>query len=76
MAKVPVLSARRLLKALSRAGFVVVSQRGSHIRLNGVRDGRVRVVIVPNHSEIAPGTLLSILRQAGLTREDLEALLK
>lgn len=75
MAKLPVLSARKLLRALGRAGFEVVAQRGSHIRLNGRRHGRMRVVIVPNHAEIAPGTLQSILRQAGMTREELDDLL-
>lgn len=53
-----------------RAGFRVVAQRGSHIRLKGQREGVARVVIVPNHPEIAPGTMQSILRQAGLTREE------
>jgi predicted RNA binding protein YcfA (HicA-like mRNA interferase family) len=75
MAKLPALSARKVIRALRKAGFVVVAQRGSHIRLNGERDGRVHVVIVPNHADIAPGTLVSILRQAGLTREEFDALL-
>ena len=35
MAKLPVLSARKILRALEAAGFSVVRQRGSHIRLNG-----------------------------------------
>ena len=72
MAKLPVLSARKLINALRRAGFGVVAQRGSHIRLNGARKGVVRVVIVPSHPEIAPGTLISILRQAGMTRAELD----
>jgi predicted RNA binding protein YcfA (HicA-like mRNA interferase family) len=76
MAKLPVLSARRLLKALGRAGFVVVAQQGSHIRLNGRRKGVLRVVIVPNHRQIAPGTLVSILRQAAITRGELDSLLE
>jgi predicted RNA binding protein YcfA (HicA-like mRNA interferase family) len=75
MAKLPVLSARKLLKALRKAGFSIVAQRGSHIRLNGRRGGVMRVVIVPDHSEIAPGTLVSILRQAGMTRDELDDLL-
>ncbi len=75
MAKLPALSARKVIRALRKAGFEVVAQRGSHVRLNGERGGRVRVVIVPNHADIAPGTLVSILRQAGLTREELDDLL-
>ncbi|NCN06903.1 MAG: type II toxin-antitoxin system HicA family toxin [Candidatus Pacebacteria bacterium] len=38
-----------------------VSQKGSHIKLRGVRDGKLQTVIVPNHKQIAAGTLSSIL---------------
>lgn len=67
--RLPVLSARDVLRALGRAGFVVVSQRGSHIRLKGQHSGKGWGAIVPNHDELTPGTLGSILRQAGMTRE-------
>ena len=70
MAKLPVLSARDVLKALDRAGFVRVAQRGSHIRLKGAWAKQTRVVVVPNHPEIARGTLLSIIRQTGMTRDE------
>jgi len=73
--RLPVLSARDLLRALDRAGFRVVGRQGSHVRLKGQRNGRTRVCVVPFHAEVAPGTLKSILRQAGLTREDLDLLL-
>lgn len=76
MARLPVLSARDVLKALDRAGFERVAQKGSHIRLKGTRAGQVRVVIVPNHPEIARGTLLSIIRQSGLSRDEFLALVK
>ncbi|MFA5869736.1 MAG: type II toxin-antitoxin system HicA family toxin [Candidatus Bathyarchaeia archaeon] len=64
-----------VVKALGRAGFAVVGRRGSHIRLKRVT-GQTRIVIVPDHKELAQGTLLSIIRQAGFTREDFLALLK
>lgn len=66
-------SGRRVVKALARAGFGVVGRRGSHIRLKKVAK---KAYIVPDHSELARGTLLSIIRQAGLTREEFLALLK
>lgn len=75
MPKLPVLPARDILKALGRSGFVVVGQRGSHIKLRGERGGVVRTVIVPNYDEVPRGVLASILRQAGLTREDFLELL-
>jgi len=76
VAKLPVLSARDVLRALNRAGFEQVGQKGSHIRLKAVRSGSVRIVDVPNHPEIARGTLLSIIRQSGMSREEFLAQLK
>jgi predicted RNA binding protein YcfA (HicA-like mRNA interferase family) len=49
MPKLPVLPAREILKALGRAGYDVVSQRGSHIKLRGKRGQETRIVIVPNY---------------------------
>ena len=60
-------------RALERAGFTVVHQRGSHVKMRHA-DGRT--AIIPMHPELAPGTLRSILRQAKLTVEELLELLK
>ena len=68
-------SARQVIRALQRAGFDVVSQRGSHIKLKKRTDEGELVVIVPDYRELAEGTLTSILRQARLSREELERLL-
>lgn len=65
-------SARQVIRALQRLGFTVVSQKGSHIKLRRVVDGVTYSPIVPNHKEIAQGTMQSILKQAGISREDLE----
>jgi predicted RNA binding protein YcfA (HicA-like mRNA interferase family) len=62
-----VVSGAQVIAALTRAGFARRSQKGSHVKLE--RDGRV--VIVPLHDELRPGTLASVLRQAGWTQEDL-----
>lgn len=70
MQKLPVLSARKVLKARQKNGFEIVAQKGSHIRLKKITPKETRIVVVPNHPEVAKGTLLSILRQAGLTREE------
>jgi len=69
------LSARQVIRALQRAGFDVVSQRGSHIKLKKRTSEGELVVIVPNYRELAEGTLASILLQARLSREELERLL-
>lgn len=65
-------SARQIIKALQRIGFEIVSQKGSHIKLRRAFDGKIYTAIVPNHKEVALGTLQSILKQAGITREELE----
>ena len=70
--RLPVVSGAAVSKALQQRGFDVVSQRGSHRKLRNA-DGRT--VIVPLHSSVAPGTLRSIVRQAGLTAEEFMDLL-
>jgi len=71
MAKLPVLSGAQVIRLLSHLGFIKVGQKGSHVKLRGIRNGKKRIVIVPFHKELAPGTLASILRQADLTIEEL-----
>ncbi|MFH0871559.1 MAG: type II toxin-antitoxin system HicA family toxin [bacterium] len=65
-------SGEELIKALQKAGFQVVRQRGSHMSL---QKGSYKTV-VPLHEELAKGTLLGILKQCGLSRADLEDLLE
>jgi predicted RNA binding protein YcfA (HicA-like mRNA interferase family) len=65
------VSADEAVRVLQRAGFVPVSQRGSHRKMRHA-DGRT--VIVPVHRELAIGTFASILRQAGLSAAEFEEL--
>ena len=65
-------SAKVVIKAFKRADFAIVSQKGSHIKLRGVREGKLQTVIVPNHKEIARGTMESILKQASMTKSEFE----
>jgi predicted RNA binding protein YcfA (HicA-like mRNA interferase family) len=63
-----VVTARQMVQALSALGFTFVRQRGSHVQM---RRGN-RLVTVPLHrGDIPPGTLKSILRQAGITAQEL-----
>jgi predicted RNA binding protein YcfA (HicA-like mRNA interferase family) len=55
-----------LLKALNKAGFRIIHQKGSHIYLT---DGKHKIT-VPRHETSQKGTLLAIIQQAGLTREE------
>ena len=60
------VSGSEAVKALRRCGFIVSRQEGSHIRMS---KGAVHVT-VPNHRDLLPKTLQSILRQAGITVEE------
>ena len=74
MPRLPVLSGRGLVRALEEKGYEVDRQKGSHIVLRQVHPPHRRVT-VPDHKEIAKGTLRAILRQTGLTVEELVDLL-
>jgi len=71
----PVVSGRKAIKALTKAGFRVAGRKGSHIKLKKKVDDKVFIVIVPDHAELARGTLKSMLRQANMTREEFLKLL-
>jgi predicted RNA binding protein YcfA (HicA-like mRNA interferase family) len=65
---------RIVRRKLLAAGFQEHSQRGSHVKFLRITDGQVRTAIVPQHHEIALGTLRAIARQAGLTIEEFDNL--
>jgi predicted RNA binding protein YcfA (HicA-like mRNA interferase family) len=71
--KLPRVSGQKCVRALTKAGFVIKRQRGSHIVLR--RDDPFAQVVVPNHDEPDRGTLRTIIRSAGLTVEEFVALL-
>jgi predicted RNA binding protein YcfA (HicA-like mRNA interferase family) len=72
----PVVKGRQVIRALERAGFVVERIVGSHHILVHPGDA-TRTVTVPVHAnrDIKPGTLRSIVRQAGLTVDEFKAFL-
>ena len=74
--KLPVLSGNEVIKALTRAGFKVARKKGSHVILVKFIDERKIGVVVPDHKEIDKGTLLEIMRQARLRREEFLELLR
>jgi len=65
-------SGKKIIKTLEKAGFYQISQKGSHIKLRGLRKGQLQTVVVPDHKEVAIGTFHSVLRQAAMTREEFE----
>ena len=72
MAKLPVLSGGELIKLLKSAGFRVVRQKGCHVSLQKEN----YKTVVPLHDELAWETLLGILKQCGLGKEDLQKLIE
>lgn len=75
MGKLPVLSGRDVIKTLQKAGFQIHHQTGSHVILKQVAPPHLRLS-GPDHQSIKRGLLRAIIREAGLTREQFEDLLK
>ncbi len=71
----PVVSGREVIKALGRAGFRVVRQRGSHVRLEKRTEDRMIKLTVPLHKSLKRGTLRRIIKDAGLTIQEFNRLL-
>jgi predicted RNA binding protein YcfA (HicA-like mRNA interferase family) len=67
MPKLPSVSGQEIIRALERLGFVVASQRGSHVKPR--RNGKI--CILPAHREVKKGTLAGILRQAEVSADEL-----
>ena len=77
MPKLPVLSGKDTIKALSKIGFRHVRTRGSHAILNKLGEVKGKITIpVPLHKELAKGTLKNIMSQAGLTLDEFLELCK
>ena len=74
MTKLPVVSGKQAVKALSRLGYHLDHQTGSHVTLRHTSPPFRRLTI-PNHKVLAKGTLRAIIRQAGLTPSEFMKLL-
>jgi len=75
MTKIPSLPYDQVIRALQRGGWVVVRQKGSHIRLQKHTPTETLKLTIPAHRPIKRSTLAHILKQAKLTVEEFEALL-
>jgi predicted RNA binding protein YcfA (HicA-like mRNA interferase family) len=71
----PVVSGKELVRVLSKLGYQLVRQRGSHAQLKCITPAGDHTITIPLHDEIAPGTLNDILSKVaiwkGLSRDDL-----
>lgn len=75
MSKVPSVPYEKVIAALKRDGWVVVRQRGSHIRLQKHSRAEVLKITVPAHRPIKRSTLSHILKQARISLETFQDLL-
>jgi predicted RNA binding protein YcfA (HicA-like mRNA interferase family) len=72
MPKIPILSGAEMAKVLEKHGYVIVRQKGSHVRLRPTYNTEDRESItVPLHKEIKRGTFMGILRSSGLSIDDM-----
>jgi predicted RNA binding protein YcfA (HicA-like mRNA interferase family) len=65
MPSLPNLSGRKVVQVFTHFGWQAVRQRGNHIIM--VKEGHNATLSVPNHPEVAKGTLRSLIRAADLT---------
>lgn len=70
----PIVSGQEVVTALKKVGYEKDRQRGSHIIVRQLKAPHRRITI-PDHKEIAKGTLRAIIREAGLSVEEFTKLL-
>ena len=68
MASLPAISGSDTVKVFERFGWSIARQAGSHIIMT--KEGQMASLSVPNHPEIAKGTLRSLIRSANLTVDE------
>jgi predicted RNA binding protein YcfA (HicA-like mRNA interferase family) len=73
MPDVPLLKPREVVKAFRKLGWDVARQKGSHIILT--KEWHIATLSIPDHPEVARGTLRALIARAGLTIEDFLAAL-
>ena len=76
MRKVPSLNYDRVIKALKRDGWIIVRQKGSHIRLQKTTLTETLKTTIPTHRPIKRSTLSHILKQAQIDMEKFLKLLR
>ena len=74
--KLPRVDCRQLIRALKRAGFEEQRQRGSHLHLRRVSDGKRVTAPVHKGRTVPTGTLRAILRDADISIDEFQRLLK
>jgi len=66
--KLPIVSGKQVIKVLLKKGYYIRDQKGSHVHLHHPTK---KPITVPNHKVIWKKTLKSIMKETGLTGDDL-----
>jgi len=74
MPKLPILSGKEANRAFQKIGYELDHQSGSHLILRH-KEKPHRILTVPNHKELAKGTLRALIRHAGLTLDEFSGLI-
>ncbi len=73
MPPLPLLRPNQVVKAFEKLGWEVARQKGSHIIM--IKESHIATLSIPNHPQVARGTLRSLIQKSGLTIEQfLEAI--
>lgn len=70
MPKLPRLSGHEMIKILELFGFFHIRQKGSHVILKKTGESKTLGAVVPDHKELAEGTMRGILKQAEIPVEE------
>ena len=73
MAALPSVSGERAVRVFQKAGWIKDRQRGSHVIL--IKPGHAASLSVPQHREVAPGTLRALIRAVGMSVDEFVALM-
>lgn len=73
--KLPVVSGDEAIGTFKRIGYIIVRQRGNHIRLRDLNDRTHKPLTVPRHKELRPGLLRKLIKDANLTVDEFVRLL-
>lgn len=77
MSKLPQVSGKDTIKALQKIGFVIIHQRGSHVKLSRIIGNQKQTIIIPLQKTLKRGTLRNgILKPINLSVEEFVKLLK
>lgn len=73
--KLPIISGQKLVKLLNKQGFEIAGRKGSHVRLKKKTANKTLVTVVPMHRKLDAGTLLGILKQCEISKEEFTEML-